>query len=132
MAGAAVATLAILVGLAMRIWNAPGATLTSDWLGSVQERLAFCQHPLWPSRWMSAGLLASARGNWPRAGYYLMVLSAHAGLGYLTAAAVASDLYFRGFNRVQGGRSSRRGWRSMRSTSSSIAVSSSCRVQSGS
>ena len=83
-------------------------TLTSDWLGSVQERLAFCQHPLWPSRWMSAGLLASARGDWPRAGYYLMVLSAHAGLGYLVAAAVARDLYFRGFNRVQGGRSSRR------------------------
>jgi ABC-2 type transport system permease protein len=108
LAAAALATLAVLVGLAMRIWNAPGATLTSDWLGSVQERLAFCQHPLWPSRWMSAGLLASAKGNWPRAGYYLMVLSAHAGLGYLIAAAVARDLYFRGFNRVQGGRNSRR------------------------
>ncbi len=75
LAGAGLATLAVLFGLAMRIWNTPGATLTSDWLGSVQERLAFCQHPLWPSRWMSAGLLASARGNWPRAGYYLMVLS---------------------------------------------------------
>ncbi len=108
LAGAGMATLAVLFALAMQIWNTPGATLTSDWLGSVQERLAFCQHPLWPSRWMSAGLLASARGNWPRAGYYLMVLSAHAGLGYLIAAAVARDLYFRGFNRVQGGRSSRR------------------------
>ncbi|MGO9921216.1 MAG: putative ABC transporter permease subunit [Isosphaeraceae bacterium] len=108
LAGAGLATLGLLAGLAMRIWNTPGATLTSDWLGSVQERLAFCQHPLWPSRWMSAGLLASGRGNWPRAGYYLMVLSAHAGLGYLIAAAVARDLYFRGFNRVQGGRTSRR------------------------
>jgi ABC-2 type transport system permease protein len=37
-----------------------------------------------------------------------MVLSAHAGLGYLAAAAVARDLYFRGFSRVQGGRSARR------------------------
>jgi ABC-2 type transport system permease protein len=108
LAGAALGTLALLVALAVRIWKAPGATLTSDWLGSVQERLAFCQHPLWPSRWMSAGLLAAARGNWGRAGYYLMVLSAHAGLGYLAAAAVARDLYFRGFNRVQGGKSSRR------------------------
>jgi len=108
LAGATVGALALMIGLGLRIWNAPGATLTSDWLGSVQERLAFCQHPLWPSRWMSAGLSASARGNWPRAGYYLMVLSAHAGLGYLIAAAVARDLYFRGFNRVQGGRSSRR------------------------
>ncbi len=74
----------------------------------MQNRLAFCQHPLWPSRWMSAGLLASARGDWPRSGYYLMVLSAHAALAYLAAAAVARDLYFRGYSRVQGGRSNRR------------------------
>jgi ABC-2 type transport system permease protein len=103
-----VATLALIVGLAVRLWRTPGDTLTSDWLGNVQNRLAFCQHPLWPSRWMSAGLLASARGEWSRSGYYLMVLSAHAALAYLAAAAVARDLYFRGFSRVQGGRSNRR------------------------
>ena len=97
-----------MVGLAVRLWRTPGDTLTSDWLGNVQNRLAFCQHPLWPSRWMSAGLLASARGDWSRSGYYLMVLSAHAALGYLAAAAVARDLYFRGYSRVQGGRSNRR------------------------
>ena len=54
------------------------------------------------------GLLASARGEWSRSGYYLMVLSAHAALAYLAAAAVARDLYFRGYSRVQGSRSSRR------------------------
>jgi ABC-2 type transport system permease protein len=37
-----------------------------------------------------------------------MVLSAHAGIMYLAAAAVARDLQFRGFSRVQGGRSARR------------------------
>jgi ABC-2 type transport system permease protein len=37
-----------------------------------------------------------------------MVLSAHAGLCYLAAAAMARDLYFRGYNRVQGGRTVRR------------------------
>ena len=37
-----------------------------------------------------------------------MVLSAHAALAYLAAAAVARDLYFRGYSRVQGSRSSRR------------------------
>jgi ABC-2 type transport system permease protein len=99
---------ALVAALWMRLWRTPGETLTSDWLGNLQNRLAFCQHPLWPSRWMSAGLLASARGDWSRAGYYLMVLSAHAFLVYLAAAAVARDLYFRGFSRVQGGRSSRR------------------------
>jgi len=103
-----ISTLALVVGLAVRLWRTPGDTLTSDWLGNVQNRLAFCQHPLWPSRWMSAGLLASARGDWSRSGYYLMVLSAHAALAYLAAAAVARDLYFRGYSRVQGGRSNRR------------------------
>ncbi len=105
---AVIGTLALLAGLAIRLWKTPGDTLTSDWLGNVQNRLAFCQHPLWPSRWMSAGLLASAQGEWRRAGYYLMVLSAHAALGYLAAAAVARDLYFRGYSRVQGSRSNRR------------------------
>ena len=101
-------TVILFVALAVRLWRTPGDTLTSDWLGNVQNRLAFCQHPLWPSRWMSAGLLASARGEWPRAGYYLLVLSAHAALAYLAAAAVARDLYFRGYSRVQGSRSNRR------------------------
>ena len=57
---------------------------------------------------MSAGLLAASKGDWPPAGYYLMVLSAHGGLCYLAAAAMARDLYFRGYSRVQGGRSARR------------------------
>jgi ABC-2 type transport system permease protein len=101
-------TVIMFAALAVRLWRTPGDTLTSDWLGNVQNRLAFCQHPLLPSRWMSAGLLASARGEWPRAGYFLLVLSAHAALAYLTAAAVARDLYFRGYSRVQGSRSNRR------------------------
>jgi ABC-2 type transport system permease protein len=103
-----IVALALIVGLAVRLWRTPGDTLTSDWLGNVQNRLAFCQHPLWPSRWMSAGLLASSRGDWHRSGYFLMLLSAHAALAYLAAAAVARDLYFRGYSRVQGGRSNRR------------------------
>jgi ABC-2 type transport system permease protein len=102
-----IATAAVVFGLGVRLWRTPD-TLTSDWLGNMQNRLAFCQHPLWPSRWMSAGLLASARGDWSRSGRYLMILSAHAGLLYLAAAAVARDLYFRGYSRVQGGRSNRR------------------------
>jgi ABC-2 type transport system permease protein len=108
LASALIGTMVLIAVLAVRLWRTPGDTLTSDWLGNVQNRLAFCQHPLWPSRWMSAGLLASARGDWSKSGYYLMVLSSHAALGYLAAAAVARDLYFRGFSRVQGSRSNRR------------------------
>jgi ABC-2 type transport system permease protein len=103
-----VGTVGLMVALGFRLWTAPGQALSGDWLSSIQDRLAFCQNPLLPSRWMSAGLLAAARGDWPRAGYYLMVLSAHGALGYLAAATMARDLYFRGYSRVQGNRSTRR------------------------
>ncbi len=102
------AGLAVTTYVGLQLWRTPGDALTRDWLGSVLNRLAFCQHPLWPSRWMSAGMLAAAKGDWTDAGYYLMILSAHAGLCYLSAAVVARDLYRRGYSRVQGGRSSRR------------------------
>ncbi len=100
--------LALIVFLGVRLWRTPGDALSGDWLGGMLNRLAFCQNPLWPSRWMSAGLLASAKGEWARAGYHLMVLSAHAALLYLAAAVFARDLYRRGYSRVQGGRTSRR------------------------
>jgi ABC-2 type transport system permease protein len=99
----------VLVGLLIaQIVRAPGERLSSDWVGTVLGRLAFCQNSIWPSRWMSAGLLASARGDWNLAAYYFMFLSSHAALAYLIAAVVARDLYRRGYSRVQGGRSTRR------------------------
>jgi ABC-2 type transport system permease protein len=98
----------LIIGLAVRISTATGEALSNDWLAGVQDRLAFAQNPLLPSRWMSAGLLAAARGEWSRSGYYLLVLSAHGALAYLAAAAMARDLYFRGYSRVQGNRSARR------------------------
>ncbi len=107
---AVIVTIGVGAALGSRLWKTPGEALSADWLGNLQNRLAFCQHPLWPSRWMSAGLLAAARGQWQRTGYYLMVLSAHAALAYLAAAAVARDLMYRGYNLIQGGRTSRRRW----------------------
>jgi ABC-2 type transport system permease protein len=103
-----VGTLGLIAALGVQLWSAPGDALSSDWLAGVQDRLAFSQHPLWPSRWMSAGLLAAARAEWSPARYYLMILSAHGALAYLAAAAMARDLYFRGYSRVQGNRSARR------------------------
>jgi ABC-2 type transport system permease protein len=107
-----VAGLALLVVVGMSIARTPGTTLSRDWLGGLMGRLAFSQHPLWPSRWMSAGLLASARGDWSASLFYLMVLTGHSALAYLAAAVVARDLYRTGYSRVQGGRTSRRrtGW----------------------
>jgi ABC-2 type transport system permease protein len=107
-----VALLGALALLGGAVAKTPGLTLSSDWLGGLLGRLAFSQHPLWPSRWMSAGLLASARGDWSGGLFYLMILTGHSALAYLAAAVVARDLYRAGYSRVQGGRNSRRrtGW----------------------
>lgn len=112
--------LAILIGLvavalaliAQRLWRTPGETMSREWLDAMLGRLEFSQNMLLPSRWLSKGLLESARGDSGSGAFYLMVTAAHAGLAYLIAAVVARDLYRRGYSRVQGGRGSRRaiGW----------------------
>ena len=101
-----------LIAFGLKIWRTPGDLLTTDWLDGLLGRLEFSRHPLWPSRWMSSGLVASVRGDWSTGLFYLGVVAAHAGLAYLLAAVVARDLYRLGYGRVQGGRSSRRrmGW----------------------
>jgi ABC-2 type transport system permease protein len=106
------AFLAMALLLFVQVAQTPGDALSRDWLGGLLAQLAFSQHPLWPSRWMSAGLLSAARGDWSNGLFYLMVLTGHAALSYLLAAVVARDLYRQGYSRVQGGRSSRRriGW----------------------
>ncbi len=99
--------LSLLFLFGWRIWRMPHE-LSNDWLAGLLSRLEFSRHPLWPSRWMSAGLVASARGDWETGLFYLGIVSAHAALAYLVAAVVARDLYRLGYSRVQGGRNSRR------------------------
>jgi ABC-2 type transport system permease protein len=96
----------------VQVVRTPGDALTTDWLGGLMQKLEWSQHPLWPSRWTAAGLIAAAKGDMATSLYYLRLLSAHAGLAYLVAAVVARDLYRSGYSRVQGERSSRRhtGW----------------------
>lgn len=106
----------LLVGiiglLARRLMRTPGAVLSEGWLDSLLGQLAFSQHALLPSRWMSKGLIESARGDWEKGLFYLGVTTANAAMAYLVAAVMARDLYRSGYCRVQGGRSSRRrfGW----------------------
>jgi ABC-2 type transport system permease protein len=99
--------VAVLV-FGVRLWRTPGEAMTREWMDALIGRLAFSRHPLLPSRWIAAGLIRSARGEWDDGLFYLMVTVAHAGLFYLIAAVVARDLYRRAYSRVQGGRSSRR------------------------
>jgi len=105
--GALLAALGIGYGI-VQVWTTPGQTLSGEWINALIGRLEFSTNRLLPSRWMAAGLLHAARGQWNDAGFYLLVMAAHAGLAYLIAAVVARDLYRCGFNRVHGGRSARR------------------------
>ncbi|MFO0958056.1 MAG: hypothetical protein U0800_11610 [Isosphaeraceae bacterium] len=114
---AALVLLVGLVALAMafvgyRLWRTPGEAMTREWLDAMLGRLEFSQSMILPSRWLSKGLLESARGQAGTGVFYLVVTAAHGGFAYLIAAVVARDLYRRGYSRVQGGRGSRRafGW----------------------
>jgi ABC-2 type transport system permease protein len=104
--GAVLALLAVL--LAVRVFRTPGDVFSRDWLDALLGQLAFSQHPLLPSRWMSKGLIEAATGDWRDGLFYLGVTASNAALMYLIAAVVARDLYRQGYSRVQGGRSSRR------------------------
>ncbi len=94
--------------LARRLIATPGAVLSQDWLDSLLGQIAFSQHALLPSRWMSKGLIDAARGDWREALFYLGVTAANGGMAYLVASVVARDLYRPGYSKVQGGRASRR------------------------
>ena len=102
------AVIALLFSLGWQVWRTPGEAFSTGWLDGLLGRLEFSRHPLWPSRWMSVGLVASARGDWNTGLFYLGIVLAHAALCYLIAAVVARDLYRLGYSRVQGGRHSRR------------------------
>ncbi len=107
----AIVTGVLLLGglsVGARLLSTPGEPLTRDWLDGLLSRLTFSQHPLLPSRWMSKGLVGTARGDLVVGRFYLMVTWANAAAAYLLSAVLARDLLRRGYSRAQGGRSNRR------------------------
>ena len=112
LAVAGCAVLLLGLGLSYRVLRVPTDALAREGLGMLLGQLAFSQHPLLPSRWMSHGLIQAAQGEWRDGLFYLAILSAHAAMAYLAAAVLARDLYRQGYSRVQGGRAARRriGW----------------------
>ena len=92
----------------LRAVRTPGDTMSIDWVGDMLQKLEWSQSPLWPSRWMAAGLLSAAKGEWRTSLVSLQLLSAHSLVAYLAAAVVARDLYRPGYSRVQGSRSTRK------------------------
>jgi ABC-2 type transport system permease protein len=104
--GAALA--AALVAVFARAYRTPGDVLSRDWLDALMGRLAFTQHALLPSRWMSRGLVRAVQSEWGDAAFYLGITAANAGMAYLVAAVLARDVYRRAYSRAHGGRSTRR------------------------
>ncbi|RUL87257.1 hypothetical protein TsocGM_13330 [Tautonia sociabilis] len=101
-----------LIHTGVQVWSTPGSKLSGEWMNALLDRLEFSTNRLLPSRWIAAGLLSSARGEWGDSLFYLGVMLSHAALAYLAAAVVARDLYRPGYSRVLGGRTARRhfGW----------------------
>ena len=109
---AVAALAAVLLYTGFRVWSTPGPTLSYEWMNALIGRIEFSSNALLPSRWIAAGLIRSARGEWADGAFYLMITASHAGLAYLAAAVTARDLYRRGYSKVLGGRTARRhiGW----------------------
>jgi ABC-2 type transport system permease protein len=103
--GAVVALAVVLIARAVRT---PGQILSRDWIDGLLSQMAFCQHPLLPSRWITRGLVETARGDWRTGLFYLGVTAANGAMAYLVTSVAARDLYRTAYSRIQGGRSSRR------------------------
>jgi ABC-2 type transport system permease protein len=112
-----IVALALLGVLIAAVWFAvrlirgsPGDVLSETWLDGLLARLRFSRAPLWPSQWMSEGLMAAARderGDVETAVFYLLVLVANAAFFYLVATAVARWLYRAAYSNSLGSRSPR-------------------------
>lgn len=85
----------------------PDEILSETWLDALVARLRFSRGPLWPSQWISAGLLASADGDWMTARFYFLVIAANAAFLYVLATGFARLVYRRSYSRAQASESSR-------------------------
>jgi len=84
----------LVVGLALgALWRArPTASEWGAEMGLFLQRLApglrVAAHPLWPSTWLSEGMLAAARGAWTQALYWWALLASTAAVLALAIEAV--------------------------------------------
>ncbi len=84
-----------------------GVTQDRDALEQIFDMFTLAQGEFAPSRWLSRGLTAIARGDVPAAILPTTLLWSHALLLYVVAAYLAKKLYRRGFNRLSENASSK-------------------------
>jgi ABC-2 type transport system permease protein len=100
------AALLVLALVAVAWWAVSviqGARMDSvseAWLRKLLDHLKPAQVSFLPSRWMTRGLMAGARGEFLEAVVYLALLWSNALFFYLLAAWTARRLYRKAYNRV--------------------------------
>ncbi len=70
------AALAIVGVFGIRVWHNTNAD-PSLWLKTFFDQLSAIRGPLWPSTWVTEGIVAAAREDPRRAGFYLLVTLAN-------------------------------------------------------
>lgn len=83
-------------------------TISRDFIDKLQQQFALAQGPLSPNHWMTRGIQASARGDLPRASYYLALVWSNGLFLYLLTAVTAARTYRWCYNRLATGGSLRR------------------------
>jgi ABC-2 type transport system permease protein len=105
--GLLLAALAAWIGWSLLAGDR-GNWLTAAWFQDLMARFRFAEHRLLPSWWLSTGLLEAARGDWSESLLFLTVCTANALLVHVVALQVAGRVLRPSFDRLIGGRTSRR------------------------
>ncbi|QVL33309.1 hypothetical protein KIH39_05180 [Telmatocola sphagniphila] len=77
-----------------------GVSGNRDALQSIFDMFWLARNRYMPSHWMSKGLLELARGELAEAGYHLALIWSNGLFLFLLAAALAKQVYRRGYNRI--------------------------------
>jgi ABC-2 type transport system permease protein len=110
----ALATLAMAAVAACVVWvlplwlERPTNLFSEQVISSIMDRIAFCQSWALPSRWVSAGMLAAARGEPRDAGFLLLMLFANVAFLGMVTERFGYHAYRYTWGVVQGGSNRRR------------------------
>jgi len=100
--------LCALVGLSQLIaLRGVASPFTERWMYEILHKLAFCQNPLWPSYWITRGMIGSAQGDYGETIFLGLLILAHSLFLLLLGYQFARRWYFKSYSLVQSGREAR-------------------------
>jgi ABC-2 type transport system permease protein len=108
---AALAAIAVGLGVlwVLPVWiERPTNLFNQQVIGTIMDRIAFCQHWALPSRWVSEGMLSAARGRPREAGFLVLMLLANVAFLGMVTHRFGYHVYRHTWSVVQGASSNRR------------------------